>query len=1068
MIHQNLVGFRLSPQQKYIWSAYATTTPGSVWCDLRLTGRLDQDRLQRACLSIANRHEIFRTRFQSAPGIEMPYQIVEESLPVSYRPVKGDGSNTSGPAALKLETGPVLSFALTTRSPELHTLRITAAALCADGITLRNLAAEIAAAYSPQVPGNTDLASRRIEYADVSEWFNRVLAAENETRRLAEAYCRKLDLASIPALTLPLEDRRAQAAEAEPAAYEFQLDDAVACGIRLAAAELGVSSSDFLLACWSSVLWRITGQPDIPLIRIGDGRSRPEFGAGFGVFARPLPALTHFSDAAPFPDVLRQVGEASAESSRFQDCLPPEEVLGPPERRQLGIGFEFLEWEPKAAGDVAFSLASLSVPLYPFKLKLTCVQTESGLNARLEYHPNLFDASEAARIAGFFQRFVQQAAASPQAPAAGFEILAQDERRHILEGFNPAAADYPLDLCFHRMFEQQVERVPERTALVFGREKLTYAELNLRANRLAHYLRTQGVAPGARVGLFVERSAGMIVALLGILKAGGAYVALHPALPKARLAQQLADSAPIVVITQQTLVGDLPALDCHVYCIDRDGAVLESQPDSNPEPAARPTDPIYVIFTSGSTGVPKAVVTRHENVVNYTQSICRILKLDYPAHAAGLSFANVSTLSADLGNTPIFAALASGGSLHMIPDEVLMDAALYGEYVKAEPIDVLKLAPSHLRNLLSTGDPKLILPRYYVVVGGERLTWEMVEQIKQSGQCKILNHYSPTETTIGALTFDVSGNENYAAYATVVPLGRGIGNTLLYVLDRNLKPVPVGVPGELLIGGAGVSNGYLNRPDLTAERFVTDPVDPASGRLFYRSGDRARWLPGGVVEFLGREDDQVKIRGFRVELGEIEAVLARHPAVRQAVVVLNETAPAGQMLMAFLLAPEPPAESEIRSFLRQHLPDYMVPAQIVAVETFPLNANGKADRRALAASVRRPTPRQADPPTPAGAVETALLAIWREVLGRADIGVTDDFFDLGGHSLLATLVVSRARAAFPVEIPLRSIFEAPTVAGMAKQIEQAMHDTPEDEALARLLMEVEALSDEDARKLLEE
>ncbi len=404
----------------------------------------------------------------------------------------------------------------------------------------------------------------------------------------------------------------------------------------------------------------------------------------------------------------------------------------------------------------------------------------------------------------------------------------------------------------------------------------------------------------------------------------------------------------------------------------------------------------------------------------------------------------------------------------MIPDDVLMDPVLYADYCAATPIDVLKIAPSHLRTLLAAGNPSLILPRHYLVVGGERLTWEMVEQIKRESGCGILNHYSPTETTIGALTFDVIGNENYAAWTAVVPLGRGIGNTLLYVLDKKLRPVPLGVPGELFIGGAGVSNGYLNRPDLTAERFLTDPVHPESGRLFYRSGDRARWLPGGVVEFLGREDDQVKIRGFRVELGEIEAVLARHPAVKTAVVVLKQNANHDETLIACVVAPERPADSELRDFLRRYLPQYMIPAHFVFLDSLPLNANGKADRRNLAASINLAATAAPPEQRDAGVVEASLLAIWREVLSRQDIGPEDDFFELGGHSLLATLVTSRARSAFQVQIPLRCIFENPTVARMARQISEYMFESREDEELARLLNEVEELSEEEARRLLQE
>lgn len=1023
MTDSNVVGFRVSPQQSSIWRTQEGGLPAAVQCVFTLPRDMNLDRLREASLTAAARHEIFRTRFQRTSGLNLPFQVVEENLLVSFVQVGGPPE----PAALNLDDGPVLEFVVSSISPESRAFRITASTLCADAVTLRNLACEIASIYS-----GSPLADPPLQYADAAEWLNGLLASENE----ASEYLRKLDFLSVPTPLLPLEDRLVEPAFGNVESYDFHLAPS--------------ANPDFLLACWCTLLWKLTGQPDIPVVRIADGRTRPELRAAAGVFARPVPVVAHFSEVPAFDAILRQV----AETPRIEDFIAPDDVLG----GQMRIGFEYVE-----AASAAFRLESISAPLYPLKAKLTCA--DSG-KASIEYHA-LLDRAEVARIAAFFERLVREASADPQRRVDQFEIISDDERWTVTEKFNQTQADYALDLCYHQMFEQQVERVPERIALVFGEEKPTYRQLNARANRVAHYLRAQGVAAGSRVGLFIERSADMIVALLGILKAGGAYVPLHPHAPTARLAQQLADTAVTVLITQTSLLHRLPAIDCRIFCQDRDLAKLSSHPESNPEPLAKPTDPIYVIFTSGSTGTPKAVVTRHANVVNYTQAISRILKLDDPSNAAGLTFGNVSTLTADLGNTNIFAALASGGALHMIPDDVLMDSALYAKYTAAEPIDILKIAPSHLRTLLAAGAPEKILPRYYLVVGGERLTWDMVRQIKKEGRCRILNHYSPTETTIGALTLDAIGSEHLAAYAAVVPLGRGIGNTLLYVLDRNLKPVPVGVPGELLIGGAGVSNGYLNRPELTAERFVLDPVHPESGRLFYRSGDRARWLPGGVVEFLGREDDQVKIRGFRVELGEIEAVLAKHPSVNQAVVILKEHPPAGEMLIACLIAPDRPAENELRDFLRRQLPDYMVPAHFVIMDSFPLNANGKADRRALAASVHPVAAPPSEPAQPAGKIEESLLAIWREVLHRPDIGVNDDFFDLGGHSLLATLVISRARAAFDVEIPLRVIFEAPTVAGMAKHIEHSMHELREEAELARLLKEVEGLSEEEVRRLLE-
>jgi amino acid adenylation domain-containing protein len=644
--------------------------------------------------------------------------------------------------------------------------------------------------------------------------------------------------------------------------------------------------------------------------------------------------------------------------------------------------------------------------------------------------------------------------------------LTAEERQAIVEGFNQTREDFGRDQCFHELFEEQVARTPERIALVFKQQRLNYRELNGQANQLAHYLRAQGVGASAPVGLFVERSADMIIALLGILKAGGTYVPLHPYLPKDRLAHQLTATAVPFLVTQESLASRLPDVAGMMVYIDRDKQHFAQQPDSNPRKITTSADLIYLIFTSGSTGTPKGVATRHENVVNYTQFIVRKLGLLQPENSAGLHFANVSTLSADLGNTPIFAALASGGCLHMIADDVLLDGRLYAEQVTREPIDVLKIAPSHLRALMASGDPAKILPRKHLVIGGESLHWDFVRQIKKARNCAILNHYSPTETTIGCLTFEVDENSPLAATTAVVPLGRPIANTVLYILDQQLKPVPVGVEGDLYIGGAGVSNGYIGQPELTAARFMADPLNPASGRRFYRSGDRARWLPGGIVEFLGREDNQVKIRGFRVELGEIETVLSRHPAVEHAAVVLKEAPSGDQTIGAFLVAREKPEIAELREFLLQYVPDYMVPSSFVMVDSLPLNANGKVDRRALAETIpaappEQPSTVQLDP------VQGKLIAIWREILGVNDIKLSDNFFELGGHSLLAVRIIARVRTVFGTPVPLRSIFEAPTVAGLAEVIVQSASESRDEEDVARILSEVEGLSEDEAQRLLE-
>jgi len=568
------------------------------------------------------------------------------------------------------------------------------------------------------------------------------------------------------------------------------------------------------------------------------------------------------------------------------------------------------------------------------------------------------------------------------------------------------------------------------------------------------------VSANDRVGLCVSRSGKMIIGLLGILKAGGAYVPLNPEHPRGRLASQLAESNASVLITDSGLKD--PALEFTGETIDlqlqRDR--LFAQPQENPETSTTADNFVYVIYTSGSTGISKGVAVQHRNLVNYTNFILRRLKVTEP-----LNFAFVSTIAADLGNTCIFPSLLSGGCLHILNHEVAMDGALFKRYFAEHPIDVLKIVPSHFQALLAAEPDGNLLPAKFLLLGGEALSPDLVQRIfSLSAGCRLINHYGPTETTVGSLIFEAEWAGNYP-FSLTVPIGKPIANTQVYVLDRLMQPQPTGVTGELYIGGAGVSAGYLNQPAETALRFVADPFAVAEGRRLYRTGDLARYLPDGNVEFIGRLGNQIKVRGFRVELGEVEANLLLHPLIQQAVVCAS--GPAGlntvQQLVAYIVpsgsaAPRPEV---LREFLKLRLPDYMIPAVFVSLPSFPLTANGKIDRAAL------PAPEDIRPVLQQGhtaarnETESKLVNIWAAVLGVNEIGVHDNFFDLGGHSLLATQVVSRMRQVFQTEIPLASIFQSPTVAALAESIDSVrMADTE------NLVAQLEQLSEDEVLQLL--
>ncbi len=620
-------------------------------------------------------------------------------------------------------------------------------------------------------------------------------------------------------------------------------------------------------------------------------------------------------------------------------------------------------------------------------------------------------------------------------------LLPEAERHQLIIDWNRTFANYPRDKCIHESFEAQAALTPDRPALRFNEDLLTYRELNERANQMAHYLRAQNIRPDSLVGLCVERSAEMMVALLGILKAGGAYVPLNPDNPKPRLAQQLAGA--VALITEQRMLRQMPDFARKTICLDRDQSLWSNQHRANPECVTKPEDLVYVIYTSGSTGVPKGVAVRHRNLANYSHFIARCLRLDQQSE--GLHFGTVSTIGADLGNTCIYPALISGGCLHVISYEDSTDAQRFAQYTGRHPLDVLKIVPSHLQALLHTAAAQQILPRKYLILGGETLTAKLLETIQGlGGSCEVFNHYGPTETTVGSLTLRVAEYDWKNATGASIPIGRPISNSQAYILDAVQQPVPSGVAGELYIAGDGVTAGYLNQPDQTEERFVPNPFVQDADAKMYRTGDLTRYLPDGNIEFLGRGDDQVKIRGFRIELGEIETALASHPSVERLVVVVREDQLGEKRLVAYVV-PKPKHDlipAELHVHLEQRLPRYMVPGSFGKLDSLPLTNNGKVDRSAL------PPPEWSHPAAggkvaPSDQLELILVRIWERVLGVKNVTVDDNFFHLGGHSLLAVRLLTEVERVVGRKIPFASLFRGSTVASLAKLLREGSESDPE-------------------------
>ena len=1048
-------GFWLSPQQERLWKETAHPS-GSLrsQCVIRLGGALQASQLRSALGKLTERHEILRTMFVPHPGMKVPFQVVLDSCEpawtaVDFSSYKDDDHNaqveglrrSEWNAAADLAQGPVLHAALAKLTDTSYRLVLTLPGACADAQSLRFLVAELACFYGgtqPTVP------EEPLRYAQFAQWQKELIESEEESSvRGAEFWKQQGELATP---VIPLQGKKgdfslAVQSVAVPSEIESKLRNL--CG------QWKIPVSDVVLSAWQVLSWRLAGQNTFITGVVYDGREYDELRQAIGLLAKTIPVETRIEGNLSLKDLAGHASQAVEKLMEWQ------EYFNPANHDDYAFAYEHISLPGKLEmGGLQWGVESVRAVWERFGLKLVGVEQDGRLRLEFQFDNTRFAAEDVARWAEHFRVLLTAAVTAPETPVAKLPWLSAAQQKQVLVDWNRTAGDFPA-LCFHQLFEQQAVRTPARTALVSNGVSLTYAELNAQANRLAYHLRWLGVGPDSRVGLCLERSTSLIVGLLAILKAGGAYVPLQSDHPKARLARQLEGS--VALLTEEKLLDSMPAFPGHVLALDRDAHAWAKQTVANPDVNIKPSNLAYVIFTSGSTGVPKGVGIEHRNLLNYTAALGSQLKLE--SFSEGLRFATVSALNADLGNTCIFPALASGGALHVIPYETATDARRFADYFTQHAIDVLKIVPSHLQALLASGEGAQILPRKYLILGGETLTRPLLEKILAlragtSSGCELINHYGPTETTVGSLTLHLKDYDWQHSRAASIPIGRPLANTQVYVLDAEMNPVPVGVAGELYIAGAGVARGYLGQPERTAERFLRDPFAADSAARMYRTGDLARWLPEGVIEFLGRADDQVKVRGFRIELGEVEASLLQHPNVQQAVVLArpdaaNGTIPgengnAGEKRLVAYVVPQtgfPLSVDDLRSHLKTLLPDYMVPSAVVLLEKLPLTSNGKVDRQKLPA----PEMVAAAKPfvEPSTATEVALAAIWAEVLRKNKISADDNFFDLGGHSLLATQVISRIREQLQVEVALRAVFEQPTLTGLAKLTDEAKSAAPD-------------------------
>lgn len=1020
-------GFWLSPQQKHVWALQQEGGTLRSVCWLQLDRSISESALLDALRYLVGRHEILRTVYVRQPGMKFPFQAVLNQAEPSLRTF--DLSTLSDPrqkeelqsiirseqhAIVPWDSSSVLSAVLIIFAPERHSIVLSVPALTADAAALKILARDLLRSLDAHPPEGG--AEELLRYVQFAHWQNELIEGDDENSQRAMSYWQGLPEAT--ALALSSECKSPQGRREET--LDCSLDGKTAGVVRSTAEQLKASAAEVLFAAWQCVLWRLTGQSTFRVGVVFAGREYEELRETVGLVAKTVPIDARFEGDLHFHEVVEHAHSEIEKAGEWQEYYVPGTGFVEP-----AVSFEFQGESTFPQNDARAIVCNDS-----YKLLLRVTAGAETFDLTFHYDAARIPDLTIQRIAGYFTTLLTAAIANPHAPVSRLPMLGEEELRRLMLEWNETAAEYPRNECVHELFELQAAATPGRPALRFNETLLTYRELNEGANRIAHFLRSLGVGPDALVGLCIKRSANTIVALLGILKAGGAFVPLNPQDPKPRRLQQLVGAT--ILITEEELLAQMPEFGGKILCLDRDAGLWAEQPCSNPENHTQPGNLVYVIYTSGSTGVPKGVAVRHRNLVNYSHFITHRLRLgDYPG---GLHFATVSTIAADLGNTCIYPALTSGGCLHVISYDVSTDAERMADYNARCPIDVLKIVPSHLQALLQSSHAKQVLPHRFLLLGGEIFTPKLADQIASlRGTCEVLNHYGPTETTVGSLTLRLAEFDWRNSEASSIPIGRPIANTQIYILDAQLQPVPTGTVGELYIAGEGVTAGYLSQPDKTEERFVRNPFSSNPESRMYRTGDIARYLLDGNVDFLGRADDQVKVRGFRIELGEIEAALTAKPGVKQAVVLALEQDSGDKRLVAYVVIDQGAnyTAEDLRAHLKQQLPEHMVPYAIVLLPRIPLTANGKVDRGALPAPE---TVRARAFVAPQNAEEENVAKIWQEVFHRERISTDENFFDLGGHSLMATQVISRIRERFRVELPIRTIFEHPTIAALAKVV----------------------------------
>ena len=1026
-----------------------------------LHGAVDAPDLRRALQVLVDRHEGLRTVYPAIDG--EPCQRILPRLDLPWRETRAEGDDPASRRAdalriarasaaepFDLQAGPVLRAVLVAVEPDLHLLMLTFHHIAIDGWSISTLSREFRHAYNRlRDRAEIDLPVPELQIADVALWQQGQFAGERMRGQLD--FWKTALAGAPPVLDLPTDRPRPASRSHRGGLWSCDLPAATYARLQSLARDNGATLSSLLLAAYQIVLARYTGQQDIVTAMGVAGRARLELEPVVGFFINLLPLRADLSGDPTFAEHLQRTHARVLQAMENAD-VPFDRIL---EEQRL----------PRSTGYTPFAQATYFFQSYPqvedplaglrvedatqhevapgtaqADLQLFVNQHHQG-ELMFEYSRDLYDEASIRRMGGHLLTLLEAAIESPQAPVRTLPLLTAAERAEIA-GWNDTVRALPAEPTIAALFAAQAAATPDAVAVRFGDRDMTYAELDARADAVARALREAGAGPGRLVGLYVERTLEMLVGLVGIVKAGAAYVPLDPGFPHDRLAYMVETAQSTVLVTQASLRDRLPAPVPSVVVVDADAPVAGGESMRGCGVGA--DDPAYVIFTSGSTGKPKGVEIRQKAAVNLIRSIAR-----EPGMGPDDTICAISTLSFDIALTELVIPLTVGARILLVDRDTVRDGLRLRRLVESEPLTLMQATPATWRMLLDVGWPGK--PSMRIISTGEALPRELADRLLPMGR-ELWNLYGPTETTV------------YSALCRVAPgegpilVGRPVDNTRIHIVDRHLQPLPVGVPGELLIGGEGLAAGYRGRPDLTAEKFIADPFSDAPGARLYRTGDLAFRRADGTLQVIGRIDHQIKLRGFRIELGEIEAVLGEYPGLDQVVVHCREDRPGDPRLVAYYTCDAArPDPAELRAHLKRALPEYMVPSAFVALDAFPLTPNGKVDRRAL------PAPEAAagdadDFVAPRTEDERAVAALWSELLRVPKIDVRADFFDLGGHSLLATRLLARIEYDYGIELPLRALFEAPTVEQLAARIALAC-EAADQAALAALLDDVEHLSE---------